>query len=114
MGCSYSRKIDQYLGNDLTLWRSLIDTKSKSIIRITCQDQKQPTHLEIIRYVKENYYDQTIDTVTKIESVMTEEVIGVIMNKYKEVLSVKKRSLIINYLLSKKQLLKTVYMGGIL
>ena len=63
---------------------------------------------------KENYYDQTIDTVTKIESVMTEEVIGVIMNKYKEVLSVKKRSLIINYLLSKKQLLKTVYMGGIL
>lgn len=49
-----------------------------------------------------------------IESVMTEEVIGVIMNKYKEVLSVKKRSLIINYLLSKKQLLKTVYMGGIL
>lgn len=114
--CAYigERKIDQYLGNDLTLWRSLIDTKSKSIIRITCQDQKQPTHLEIIRYVKENYYDQTIDTVTKIESVMTEEVIGVIMNKYKEVLSVKKRSLIINYLLSKKQLLKTVYMGGIL
>ncbi len=39
--CAYvaEAKIDQYLGNDLMLWNSLIDTKSKSIIRINCQDK---------------------------------------------------------------------------
>ncbi len=111
--CAYvgERKIDQYLGNDLALWRSLIDTKSKSIIRIACQDKKRPTHLEILRYVKENYYEQTIDIVTKIESVMTQDAINVIMEKYKEVLSLKKRNLITKYLLSKMQLLREIYMG---
>lgn len=112
--CAYvsEGKIEQYLGNDLMLWKSLIDTKSKSIIRIACHDKKQPTHLEMVRYVKEKYYGQTIDTVAKIESVMTEAAINIIMNKYKEVLSVKKRNLITKYLLSKKQLLREVYRGG--
>lgn len=112
--CAYvsEGKVNQYLGNDLMLWKSLIDTKSKSIIRIACQDNKQPTHLEIIRYLKENYYEQTIDIVVKMESVMTENTINAIMDKYKEVLSVKKRSLITKYLFSKMQLLKEVYSGG--
>lgn len=112
--CAYvsEGKIDQYLGNDLMLWNSLIDTKSKSIIRIACHDKKRPTHLEMVRYVKEKYYGETIGIVGKIESIMTEDAINVIMNRYKEVLSVKKRNLITKYLLSKKQLLGEVYSGG--
>lgn len=113
--CAYvtEGKIGQYLGNDMMLWRSLIDTKSRSIIRINCLDKGQPTHLEVIRYVKENYYEQTVDIVNRIESVMTKEVICDVINKYGEVLSEKKRNLIVKYLLSKMQLLGEVYQGGI-
>lgn len=114
--CAYvgETKIEQYLGNDLLLWKSLIDTKSKSIIRITCQDRKQPTHLDVIKFVRKNYYKQTIDIAEKIESVVTQDEISGIIDKYGEVLSLKKRILIMKYLLSKKQLLKEVYMGEML
>lgn len=109
--CAYvlERKIDQYLGNDLVFWKSLIDTKSKSIIRITGRDRKQPTHLEVIKYVRENYYEQTIEIVKKIEEFITEETINAIMDNYKEILSVKKRNLITKYLFSKKQQLREIY-----
>lgn len=109
--CAYiaETKIDQYLGNDLMLWRSLIDTKSKSIIRIRCRDTKQPTHLEVIKHLHQNYFEQTIDTVKKVEEVLTEDAVRMILNKYREVLSMKKISLIEKYLLSKVQLLKEIY-----
>lgn len=93
------------------LWKSLIDTKSKSIIRITCQDKKQPAHSEIVRYVRQNYYEQTIDVVTKIESVITEKMLDAIMDKYKDLLSMAKINLIKKYLLSKAQLLREIYRG---
>ena len=114
--CAYvaESKIDQYLGNDLILWKSLVDTKSKSIIRITCQDKRQPSHLEMVKCIKNNYYEQTRDIVKRVETFMTEETISAIVDKYKEVLSVKKGKLIIKYLLSKTQLLKEIYEGGTL
>lgn len=109
--CAYiaESKINQYLGNDLMLWKSLIDTKSKSIIRIYCRDTKQPTHLEVVKYIHQNYLEQTVDIVKKIEKVLTEDTVHMIMDKYKEMLSVNKTSLIQKYLLSKVQLLKEVY-----
>ncbi|MBD5545699.1 MAG: hypothetical protein HDR01_16005 [Lachnospiraceae bacterium] len=114
--CAYvaETKIDQYLGNDLMLWKSLVDTKSKSVIRITCQDRKQPTHLEVVKYMKKNYYGQTIDIVKRVEALVTEETISAIVDKYKEVLSVKKSKLILKYLLAKAQLLREIYEGGTL
>lgn len=60
--CAYvsETKIDQYLGKDQMLWKSLVDTKSKSLIRITVRDQKLPTHAEVLRFLKKNYYNQTL------------------------------------------------------
>lgn len=72
------------------LWKSLVDTKSKSIIRINCRDTKQSTHLEVIKYIHQNYFEQTIDIVKKIEELLTEDVIRMIMDKYIEILSMKK------------------------
>lgn len=109
--CAYVKeeKIDHYLGNDQLLWKSLVDTKSKSIIRIKNRDKKQPTHLDILRYLKKNYYDQTIDIVKKIETLVTEDAICAILDKYEEVLSLKRKKLISNYLLSKVQLMVETY-----
>lgn len=84
----------------------MIDTKSKSIIRICCRGTKQPTHLEMMKYIHQTYLEQTVDIVRKIEEVLTKDVVPMIMVKYKEMLSVNKVSLIEKYLLSKVQLSK--------
>lgn len=109
--CAYVResKINQYLGSDLMLWESLVDTKSKSIIRINCGDTKQPTHLEVMKYIRQNYFKQTIGIVNRIEELLTEDAVCTIMDKYTEILSKNKIELIKKYLFSKVQLLKEVY-----
>lgn len=109
--CAYIKesKIDKFLGNDKLLWKSLIDTKSRSIIRLTNKDNKQPTHLEILRYLHEYYYKQTKNTVQKIKTLVTEKSIYDILNKYEEVLSIKRKTLISNYLQSKIYLMNEIY-----
>ncbi|MGN0465311.1 MAG: HipA domain-containing protein [Lachnospiraceae bacterium] len=109
--CAYVKesKIKDYLGNDKLLWKSLVDTKSKSLIRIKSNDAKQPTHLTMLKFLQENYYEQTIEFEKKIETVVTEEIIYTILDKYKEVLTEQRKNLIGKFILSKVQLLKEVY-----
>lgn len=109
--CAYVKeeRIEKYLGKDLLLWRSLVDTKSKSLIRISSRDKRQPTHLEVIKYLQKNYYSQTADIVKKIETFVTEEAICAILDKYEELLSVQRKKLIKKYLLSKVQLMEEIY-----
>ena len=91
------------------LWKSLVDTKSRSIIRIQCKDMKQPTHLEVLKFLRENYYAQTVGMVTKIEKLVTEEKISDILEHYRDNLSKEKSELIKKYLLSKIQMMSNVY-----
>ena len=109
--CAYVKpeKIKQYLGKDSMLWKSLVDTKSRSIIRIQCKDMKQPTHLEVLKFLRENYYAQTAGMVTKIEKLVTEEKISNILKHYRDNLSKEKSELIKKYLLSKIQMMSNVY-----
>ena len=109
--CAYVKedKIDQYLGKDMRLWRSLIDTKSRSLIRISVSDEKQPTHLDVLKYLRQNYYSQTIEIVNKIELTVTDVSLDDILYKYAEVLTDKKIILIKKYLLGKIELMKEVY-----
>lgn len=109
--CAYVQesRIKDYLGKDELLWKSLVDTKSKSLIRITGKDKKQPTHLEMVQFLKDNYYEQTIKIEKKIETLVTENAVYTILNKYEEVLTQQRKSLIGRYILSKVQLLRKVY-----
>lgn len=109
--CAYVKetKIKNYLGNDKVLWRSLIDTKSKSLVRITSNDMKQPTHLAMVEFLQKNYYKQTIEIEKRIETFVTEENVYDILNKYEEVLTEERKELIGKFILSKVRLLKKVY-----
>lgn len=109
--CAYVKetKIKNYLGNDKVLWRSLIDTKSKSLARITSNDVKQPTHLAMVEFLQKNYYKQTIEIEKRIETFVTEENVYDILNKYEEVLTEERKELIGKFILSKVRLLKKVY-----
>ncbi len=48
-------QIQEYLGNDTNRIKALIDTKSRSAIRIDSQQKKTPTHADVIRYLLEKY-----------------------------------------------------------
>lgn len=109
--CAYVKesKIDQYLGKDLLLWKSLVDTKSKSLIRIHKNDDKQPTHIDVMKFLRNNYYDQTIDIVYNIVQLITETTVCNILENYTEVLTKRRSELIKKYLLSKVEILKKIY-----
>ena len=109
--CAYVKesKIKDYLGKDKLLWKSLVDTKSKPLIRIASNDTKQPTHLTMVEYLKKNYYEHTIEIAKKIETLVTENAIYSILDQYKETLTEQREHLIAKYILSKVQLLRKVY-----
>ena len=53
--CAYvsEENIESYFGKDKNRWKSLVDTKSKSLLRRTEFDEKRPTHLEMLEYLIE-------------------------------------------------------------
>lgn len=111
--CAYisEEQIKGYLGNDKLRWNSLVETKSRSLIKRTVKDSKRPTHLEVLAYIKNKYYDVTKDFVEKIIRVMTEENICAILNIYTEnELSSAKKTIIKRFLLHKVKEMKNVYL----
>ncbi len=112
--CAYTpeEQITELLGKDENRWKALVDTKSKSMLRCTVLEEKRPTHLMVLRYIKENYFEETFDFVNKILTIMTECQICDILKVYSdEELSSARKKLITKFLLSKIQMMKEVYRG---
>lgn len=112
--CAYisEKNIPNYMGKDKNRWNSLIDTKSKSLIRCRELDEKRPTHLEVLKYLKENYFDDTYVFAKNIVSLLTEEKIYSILDLYSEDgLSEKKKILILKFLLDKIKMMNYIYFG---
>ena len=102
--CAYisEKKISDYMGKDKNRWNSLVDTKSRSLIRCTEFDEKRQTHLTILKYLKENYFQDTCNFAKSIVSLLTEEKVYAILDRYSEDgLSEKKKNLILKFLLEK-------------
>lgn len=111
--CAYvaESKIERYFGNDHLLWKSLIDTKSRSLVRIKSSDRKLPTHAEVLKYLHKYYYSHTENTVNRIRTFVTNDKICDILDKYDEVLSEKRKLLIKRYLLAKIDIMRDIYWG---
>ena len=112
--CAYipEERIADYFGKDKNRWKSLVDTKSKSLLRCKESDEKRPTHLEVLKYLKENYFEETRGFAQKIAALVTEEKVYDILNTYsEEELSNNKKNLILKFLLEKNRMLKIVYFG---
>lgn len=112
--CAYlsKEKWEQYLGKDKLLWKSLVDTKSRSLIRISGNDTKTPTHLQMLEFISSQYFDETKELVDRITSIVTESLINNILDIYpNHLLADTKKQIILKFLLSKIYLLKQAYMG---
>lgn len=106
--CCYIQetKIDSYLGNDKVRFQSLVDSKSTSRIRIDKNTKKEPTHLEVIKFLKEEYYNYVIDTVKIIIYNINEKSIDSILDSYTGIMSEKRKALIKKFLIEKLGLLR--------
>lgn len=103
-------QVESYLGNDKVRWYSLIDTKSKSLMRRTVDDNKRPTHLEMLQYIHDNYFYETQMFCNTIIQNLTDTQIYLVIDEASEsLLSNCKRELIFKFISAKISLLKKVY-----
>lgn len=110
--CAYisDDKLKEYLGKDMVRWKSLVDTKSKSMIRRLSSEKRRPTHLEVVRYLRENYYEETVDFVNKISLLMTDDNITGILNEYiNEGLSDIRKQVLKRFLMDKTSIIEELY-----
>lgn len=108
--CCYVKEddIDGYLGNDVNRFNSLVDTKSRSLIRIDGFKKRRPTHAEIISELMERY-DKTKSLSNLFILRLSEEQIDGLLNQYSDLLSENKITLIKKYLKRKVELLNQIY-----
>ncbi|EGT4187241.1 TPA: HipA domain-containing protein [Clostridioides difficile] len=101
--------IDSFF-TDHQRFEALINTRSRSRIRIDEKNKKEPTHLEVLKYLNSNYYEQTIDFVEKIINLMNEVNINTLIDNYSEnIISPKLKKLLKVYLKEKVLRIKNIY-----
>lgn len=112
--CCYVEEtsIESYLGTDKIRLYSLINSKSRSRIRINSKEKKEPAHLEVLQYVKDHYSKRVEDFAKIIIQSITEEKVDCIMNCYPEnLMSSQRKRLIKVFLLGKVGLITRTFKG---
>jgi len=112
--CSFvsETEIDSYLGKDKMKLSSLVDTKSRTLIRIDGTKAKIPSHKEVLKYLRKEYYDETIEFVEIIIRKLTDEKIDDILRCVNEYISHKRSMLLKRFLIEKVKILKEIYKRG--
>ena len=108
--CCYINEgqLEQYLGNDIRRFESLVDSKSKSIIRIDGRKKTKPRHRDVVEYLVKTY-PVTCTIAKRFLENLNETVIDNLMNQYSDsILSTKKNQLIRRYLFKKMELLDKI------
>ncbi|NMF06567.1 HipA domain-containing protein [Clostridium beijerinckii] len=111
--CAYENEstLERCLGKDQNKFKALVDSKSRTLIRIDKFElgKKGPRHSEMIEYIKNNHYSNTIEFVESIKCTLTEEIIDMVLDNYSEYLSVNKCKVIKKYLKEKVRILLNIY-----
>lgn len=105
--CCYIREsqLENYLGNDRLRFRALVDSRSRSRIRVNKKLKREPTHLEVLQFLRENHYNDVIDIVRTVKKNINEHYIYSILGKYRTNMSTKRMILIKKFLLEKVSLM---------
>lgn len=111
--CSYVKNADiESYFKDSQRYKSLVDTKSISKIRIDRFDKKRPKHSEVINHLKCINLLPLV-TIEKINDTLNENQIEYILNEYPSfIIMDEKKELIKKYLLSKIDILNSILKGG--
>lgn len=104
--------IGDYFGKDKCKLNALVDSKSRTLIRIDGKRKKIPTHKEVIQYLHDKYYQETKDFVDVVLLKLDENKIEKILQKVKEYISHNRYRLLKKYLLEKMNILRKIYERG--
>ncbi|SDX34155.1 HipA domain-containing protein [Eubacterium barkeri] len=108
--CAYvtEEQIDSYLGNDRVRFISLVDSKSRSRIRIDSNKKKEPTHLEMLEHIRQHYVsDWLMQWVEESVMVLSPQKINKIVSTFeKSEVSEKRKELLCRFLNTKVVYLK--------
>ena len=106
-------EISSFIDNsDKMKFNSLVDTKSRTLIRINGKDKKIPTHREVLNYLHDNYYNETKDFAKTAIQKLTEEKICNILRQVNGYITNDRFLLLKKYLLAKINILKNIYGRG--
>ena len=101
-------EIEQYFGKDKRRLEALVNTKSRSLIRIDSMNKKTPLHSDVVRHLIRNY-SHSKDIADKIISNVTEPAIDKLINSYPDgVLSNQRKKLLKLFLIEKVRLLTEI------
>ena len=107
--CSFVRddQVLSYLGKDTNRFNALIDSKSRSMIRIDPNNTAHPTHTEVIRYLLKTY-SQT-ELIAKEVLNLQWGLIDILIDDYSEdIVSNDRKRLLRAFLSGKRKLLESL------
>ena len=108
--CCYitEQMISKYFGKDPGPMKSLVDSQSRSIIRINGASKKRPPHSDMVRYLLKQF-DETFNIAGHFVLELTDERIDSLLEQYPEsILFAQKNALIRKYLKAKIMLLRSI------
>lgn len=112
--CCYvnDNQLDKMFGKDPGPFNALVNTKSRSIIRIDGSRKAQPQHKEVVKYLLLEY-PETHDICKRFLQKLNHEIIDELLSVYQpEILSPKKNELIRRFLKKKLEILDELVKGG--
>ncbi len=109
--CCYVEDVqaDEFFRDEMR-FSSLVDSKSKSRIRIDSRIKKEPSHKEVLLYIEENYNKTIKVFVNRLIQNLSTERIAELIDEYDEVLlSERKKKLIYRFLIEKTKIIGDIF-----
>lgn len=111
--CCYVKdsEVETYIGKDVLRFDSLVNSKSKSIIRIDGTKKAHPRHLDVAKFLL-NQYPVAQAIAGRFVERLTEEVVDSLLEQYSAaILNPQKNVLIRRYLIKKRDMLTDLLKG---
>lgn len=105
-------KIKNYLGKDQMAQEALFVRKSTTWIRIDKNKKEKPQHIELIKFLNNNYYKVTENFVKNAIIKLSEKDIDDILNEVDDYISEDRKNLIRMFLKRKIEDLRKIYKEG--
>lgn len=103
-----AKDVENYF-KDTLRWEGLVDTKSKSMVAID-DIHKHPRHLEVLAFLKANYYNQTQSIIEKIDEKLSNDIIEKLVGDVpSEMMASEQKRLVIKFLQAKRDKMVKVY-----
>lgn len=109
--CCYvnTSQLAAFSGKDTTRFNALVDSKSKSMIRIDGTVKKRPSHSDVVRHLLTIFPEITLKISTNFIRILSFETVNALLQQYpNSILNEDKKNLILRYLCRKVELLDQI------